>query len=343
MADKLVFIFTGKINASASYTEYSESNLRTLTQANGFIVALSGNYAANGAGSGGRYTTLINNNIKPLVQNIKKVNKSFYIGIPPVNAPSNYSSTQRSADYTRLKQYVKDIKSMLQTSDVNAWSLFKGFYWTNERIMGTISASNITAEQHAKLLNDMAYLIRSDTGTGILKEFIWAPYMGFNSTYYTINQNIGLIANKTSIFNKVFLQSGWYWTNPVYRDEHPGMWDAKTRTGIPEGNLKLVKDSVTQNVFKNWPANYSEANMNSITVTGVNVGGTKTGSTIIGLDMEAEDDLGKNPDNHPEYQETRRFFDPLVGNYPIVFYAGSWNGVIQSGVYNKINEFYGQR
>ena len=49
-------------------------------------------------------------------------------------------------------------------------------------------------------MNDLAYLIRNDPIRNIRKEFIWSPYLGFNEQYYEINNNIGVVANRTNIF-----------------------------------------------------------------------------------------------------------------------------------------------
>ena len=56
-----------------------------------------------------------------------------------------------------------------------------------------------------KLMNDLAYVIRNDPNSKIYKEFIWAPYLGYNYTYYKTNQNLGIVANRTNIFNTVYL------------------------------------------------------------------------------------------------------------------------------------------
>lgn len=322
---RLVFIYVGKYDSTNSYTLFNSSNLNSLSNASGFVIKITDKYSIYGNGS---YTALINV-IKTQVQTIVSCDKPFYIAIPVVNAPANYTSTQRTTDYQIRKQYVLDIKTMLQTV-TGAWALFKGFYWSNERIFGTVSPSSPLSNQHVKLINDLAYVIQSDPVSAIQKEFIWAPYLGFNSAYYSINENIGAVANKTSLFNTIFLQSHYYFTPQT------GVYDPVTGNGTPAQNLALAHDCAQNNVVYNYSSSSS--------LTGrVIVGGSKTGNTTIGLVLEGEDSLKWNSSTYaPYYQAQVSSYGPLfnAGTCPFVAYGGSYNGIITAGLYKTINRFY---
>ena len=158
----------------------------------------------------GPFTDLISD-VMAQVAIVAQTGKPFYIGIPAVNFGST-TYTRRSADYTNIKSnYILKIWSQISANSTYK-NLFKGFYCTNERVFGSTNVSSPTSNAQIGLLNDLAYTIRNDTSLGIRKEFIWSPYLGYNSTYYEINTNIGIIANRTNIFNTVFLQSNYYFT-----------------------------------------------------------------------------------------------------------------------------------
>lgn len=132
-------------------------------------------------------------------------------------------------------------------------SLFKGFHFRNERVFGSTSASSPTSNAQIGLMNDLAYTIRNDPNANIRKEFIWTPYMGFNSTYYEINTNIGNVVNRTNIFNTVFLQTNYFFTPAK------GAWNSSTQTGVIRQTLDLAVRSVNDNKMYNFasPGNFS--------------------------------------------------------------------------------------
>ena len=234
--ERLVLISTGKINASQKYEQFTEDDLKKMSAATGFVLTPTDDYNA--------YKTNYSEFITAVAAQAAVLpdGKVFYVGLPVINASDAY--VYSSADYDRLKKFIIAIHEKYASD-----SRFKGFYFTNERVFGTVSVSSPTSNAMVKLMNDLAYVIRNDPNSKIYKEFIWAPYLGYNYTYYKTNQNLGIVANRTNIFNTVYLQSAYYFT------PDRGEWNASTRMGIPEKNLELAVKCAQQN---NTEINFQE-------------------------------------------------------------------------------------
>ena len=322
---RLVFLSTGKYTSTAKYTRFSKANLDLLSHATGFVISVTGVYSIYGNGP---YTDLIND-VMSQVEVVAQTKKPFYIGLPAVNFFST-AYTTRTADYQRIKtQYVIPVWEKISANS-NYKSLFKGFYFTNERVFGSSSASSPTSNAQIGLMNDLAYTIRNDPNANIRKEFIWSPYLGYNASYYEINNNIGIVANRTNIFNTIFLQSHYYFT------AKDGVWNGSS--GVIPQNLELAIKCATENKFYNFaaPGNFNVGNA-------IIVSGSKTSSTKIALNMEAEDGLKWSQSSYAPYYrvECEKMREPLMSNScPFVFYAGSYNGIISAGLYKTIEGFY---
>lgn len=323
---RLVFLPTGKYTTTAHYTPFSKANLQTMPHATGFVIYINGNYNIYKTGP---YTDLIDD-VMDQVEVIadEDINKPFYIGLPAVNFSHSYNS--RSADYERLRDnYIIPIWNKIKDDAVLS-PLFKGFYFTNERVFGATNASSPTSNAQIGLMNDLAYLIRNDPIRNIRKEFIWSPYLGFNEQYYEINNNIGVVANRTNIFNTIFLQSHYYFT------PNEGVWDGSD--GVHQNTLDLAVKCATENKVFNFAARN-----NFIVSEAIIVSGSKTSSTKIALNMEAEDGLKWSRDTYASYYETecKKMKTPFLSNKcPFVFYAGSHNGIIVAGLHKTIEGFY---
>lgn len=316
---RLVFIYTGKVSSGMQYTQFTSADFAKLSHATGFVVCPSGSYSVNG--------TDFTNYIASLKQQVQAIpsDKSFYIGLPPINASDSYAYTD--AEYQRFKSFITTIAAYYKSD-----SRFKGFNFTNERVFGTVSTSSPTSNAMVKLMNNLAYVIRNDPNAAIYKEFIWAPYLGYNSTYYTINQNLGIVANRTNIFNTIYLQPTYYYI-PA-RNE----WNASTRTGVPTQNLDLAYKCVSANAMYNY-----SANNDAFVIASSPVGGSKTSSTKIAIDMEAEDSLKWSQNVYGTYYNQQcGKMKPLFtnGTCPFLFYAGSYNGIISAGLHASIQAFY---
>ena len=322
---RLTFLYTGKYNtAGGKYTQFSKSDLDKLSHVTGFVVSVTGIYDVYQTGP---FADLISD-VMAQVSIVAQTGKPFYIGIPAVNFSSS-TYTRRSADYTNLKNnYILKIWSRISANSTYK-NLFKGFYCTNERVFGTTNVSSpVSSNAQIGLLNDLAYLIRNDTSQNIRKEFIWSPYLGYNNTYYEINTNIGIIANRTNIFNTIFLQSNYYFIPAE------GAWNGSS--GIIPETLDLAIKSATDNKLYNFAA---KGNFTSYTV----VGSTKTSSTKIALNMEAEDALKRQQSTYSKYYNTacNKMKVPLMnGSCPFIFYAGSYNGIVTANLRASIEGFY---
>lgn len=321
---RLVFLATGKYSSSNRYTQFSLSDLQKMPHATGFVIFITDNYSVYGAGSYDDLITDVMNQISVVAQ----TKKPYYVSIPAVQFGNSYNN--RSKDYNRLKTtYILPVWEKIKAHSTYK-NLFKGFHFRNERVFGSTSATSPTSNAQIGLMNDLAYVIRNDPNTNMYKEFIWTPYLGYNSTYYEINTNIGNIVNRTNIFNTVFLQTNYFFT------PSKGSWNSNTQTGIIEQTLDLAVKSVTDNKFYNFA---SKGDFSNCSV----VSGSKTSSTKVALVMEAQDELKSAQATYsPYYKKACEVLGTPLTNSdcPFVFYAGSYNGIILRGLCKTIDSFY---
>ena len=117
--------------------------------------------------------------------------------------------------------------------------------------------------------------------------------------------------------NTIFLQSHYYFT------PNEGVWDGSD--GVHQNTLDLAVKCATENKVFNFAARN-----NFIVSEAIIVSGSKTSSTKIALNMEAEDGLKWSRDTYASYYETecKKMKTPFLSNKcPFVFYAGSHNGI----------------
>lgn len=319
---RLLFVPTGKVSSSANYTKITLSDFNKMPEVTGYVLTPTGTYSV--------YQENFTAYTEALAAQIEQLpaGKPYYIGIPVINASDSYQ--YNSSHYTARKDFV-----IAMNNKYGGTGRLKGFYFTNERVFGTVSTTSPTSNAIVKLMNDLAYTIRNDPNAKIYKEFIWAPYLGYNSTYYTINQNLGIVANRTNIFNTIYLQSGHFFT--PQRGNGNG-WNSSSRTGQPKENLDLACKCARENKIFNYTANND-----TFVISSTPVGSSKTSSTKIAIDMEAQDELRWQQGTYKQYyQEECDAYKPLLmNNYcPFVFYAGSYNGIVGCHLYTSINAFY---
>ena len=122
-----------------------------------------------------------------------------------------------------------------------------------------LTASNPTAHPQVAMLNNVASYIRNTHG----KKVLWIPYYGkwdnWNNTLYSV----GVIANKTNIFDYVIMQPSYYNDGNV--------------SEATIDNLYGIRESITLNKVVGRPSAYSV------------VTGSKTSNTKIGAEMEISD------------------------------------------------------
>lgn len=322
---RMVLIHTGKI-LKGTYQQFTTDDLKKMEKAAGFVLNPCTEYGVYGDNYESHYP-LLYSQMQQLSRN------TFYVGLPPINASDNYGHSDCNKDYSLLSNFitrvVEDVAKMKAEGTLKG--SFKGFYFTTERVFGTVDATSPTSNPMVKLMNDLSSLIRKTHK----KQFIWAPYLGYNDTYYAINENIGIIANRTNIFNYIFLQSGYYFKDDPKRGE------------IPIQNLGLAIKSAKNNAmynFKNDDRQYI--------ISATPVSEKKTSSTIIGIDIEVEDSLYWELCDKSLTAQERTFkknyansclkYSSLFvsGTCPFLFYAGSYSGIIDCNLYETINGFY---
>lgn len=317
---RLVLIHTGR-TLKGAYTQFQFNDLKKMDKASGFVLNPCTEYGVYGRSYERHYSYLID-------QMDQLPPKPFYVGLPPVNISNGYTNQDCIDDFAALSGFVERVFEEVQ--NLNKAGSFKGFYFTTERIPGTVDASSPLSNPMVKLMSDLAGLIRKTHK----KQFIWAPYLGYNEEYYTINENIGIIANRMNIFTTIFLQSGYYFK------------DDPNRGNIPRQNLTLASKCAQSNAVYNFRSN------GSYTVSSTPVCGSKTSTTAIGVDMEVEDSLyweladkeltSAERTFKRNYTSTCSTFSPIFnkGTCQFLFYAGSYNGIISCNLHETVNAFY---
>lgn len=319
---RLLFVPTGKVSSSEDYKQISLTEFKQMQEVTGYVLTPTGTYSVYQENFKA-YTEALDAQIKQMPDG-----KPYYIGIPVIDASDVYQ--YNSSHYTARKAFVIGMNNKY-----GGTGRLKGFYFTNERVFGTVSASSPVSNAIVKLMNDLAYTIRNDPNSKIYKEFIWAPYLGYNSTYYSINQNLGIVANRTNIFNTIYLQSGHFFT--PQRGDGKG-WNSSKRTGQPKENLDLARKCARENKVFNYTANND-----AFVISSTPVGGSKTSTTKIAIDVEAQDELKRQQATYaPLYESECEAYEPLLMNNacPFVFYAGSYNGIVDCHLYLSIDAFY---
>lgn len=218
--------------------------------------------------------------------------------------------------------YANYIKSQMSTSDWN--QNVRGFYWATEEIgwsaTFTSSSANNFGNPHVMLMDAMSDLVKGSYG----KEFLWMPYMemipgvGLDKN----DVRVGYVANRSTIFDYILLQPGYYF----------------------HGNEKLeclrrATACATNNKVYFYSASSSYTNSNV-------VGGSKvSGAADIGVVMEISDTIVYGDKDHPasfyndNYYECTVKFNPIKSKVPIIFYGGARDSLMQTTVYNYINNF----
>ncbi|MGG3887440.1 DUF4855 domain-containing protein, partial [Brevibacillus panacihumi] len=152
----------------------------------------------------------------------------LYVGLPAMDASTETAINNASAMYGAYKNYIDAMISAMRS--VNKYFNFdlEGFYFTTETVHPAykkISATNPTATSSVKLMQDLSNYIRNE----LELDFIWCPYYGFNENKENIIHNLGVIANRTNIFDCIMIQPAYYF------------WP----DGCDERNITAVKKSVS--------------------------------------------------------------------------------------------------
>ena len=218
--------------------------------------------------------------------------------------------------------YVNYIKNEMTSS---TWrNNVRGFYWATETVgwsaTFTSNASSNFGNPHVMLMDAMGDLVKGTYG----KEFMWMPYTTTTAGVGLDKNDVrmGYVANRSTIFDYVLLQPGYYWdTNDVEC-------------------LRRVAASATNNKVYNYSASSSYTNS---TVVG---GGKVSGAADIGVVMEIDDKIVNGSEEHAAsyynntYYEYTLKFGSIKSNVPIVFYAGAQPSLMNhTVVFNYVKNF----
>ncbi|NTU24503.1 DUF4855 domain-containing protein [Brevibacillus sp. HB1.2] len=236
--------------------------------------------------------------------------KDLYISLP---ALSNDITTIKNIDdfYSDYRSFMRKVEdTCIEILGEKEWKhRIEGFYFRTETIFPIdqkISSSNPTSNKMVKLLNDLAYRVRNTHK----KEFMWAPYYGFGTYAENITHNLGVIANRTDIFDIICIQPQYYFQGDPYQDNVDKVFDSANRQKVYDLDGDVVG------------------------------GGRKTSATaLIGVTMEGDDNYRKSrSDRFDYYVDT---FSGIVKEAPMVFYAGSTHNLLNNNsLFDAINNFY---
>jgi len=246
--------------------------------------------------------------------------KRMWVTIPILNVSKSDQIT-----FTKAYDFLSYCKSFIDQASTairntlgdNFWDDdFEGFNFRLEMIHPVstkISRTNPTENPTVKLMNSLSAYIR-DMG----KQFMWCPYYGYGDFPENITYNIGVIANRTNIFDHILIQPAYY-----FQDGN----------GCDKTNLSGVYQSVRDQEVQ-------DLDYNPI------AGGRASNATAaIGVVMEADDyavvsgDSGKKA----RFQEYLTKFDTFVNEAPpIAFYAGPPSNILDynKALLNQIESFY---
>ena len=125
------------------------------------------------------------------------------------------------------------------------------------------------------------------------KSMVWIPYcIETDSFGWEVYLRIAYIANKTDIFDTITIQ--------------PKIYFGQNTTD----EIGFLKESLDQQAFVDPD-------------TGKIVGGTKSSSTSIGIEIELDSSMADDTEYYDRFYEQFDFFKDYVGVTPFTFYAGT--------------------
>lgn len=237
--------------------------------------------------------------------------KNLYISLPALD---NSESTLDAMDtwYPYYRTYMRKAKTACGhiLGDSKWERKVKGFYFPTESIypiQKKIDESRPTSNEMVKLLNDISYQIHSLYE----KEFMWCPYYGFGENAENVIFNLGVVANRTNIFDIICIQPQYYFQGINYKRNVDRVYDC----------------AMTQEVVDKYGKPIA--------------GGRKSSATaLIGVNMEGNDYFDTNlRDRWNYYIDT---FKDIVEEAPIIFYVGATKNLVNSkpNLLEAIDDFF---
>ncbi len=183
----------------------------------------------------------------------------------------------------------------------------QGFYYATEDIVTANMYTKFdTTKPDQNFNNPVVSSMKkvSDKVHSYNKNFMWIPYGHVTVSSYT---NLGYVANLTNIFDTIIIQPGYF-------------WHVDRKIGV-----EVIKNSVEQQAVLDTNGNI--------------IGGKKTSDTVIGWEMEIDQNYllgGSYVTRYNTYVDT---FKDFVGQYPTVYYADAPEYMLQ--LTDEIGEFFG--
>jgi hypothetical protein len=236
-----------------------------------------------------------------------------WISVPMYDYSSTTAIDNAPKLYPAYQNYIQNIQTALGSFwDYNV----RGIYFHTETVHPVyqrISASSPTTNPTVKLMNDLGYWIRYTVG----KLFMWCPYYGYGPNRDNIIYNVGVVANRTAIFDIICLQPAYYFQAGNNCDEY---------------NLLAVDFSAADNVV------YDR------TTPAQPIAGGRSASAIarIGVNMEADANaVDPSKPQYERFQQYKSLYGWHVNTAPIMFYGGP-TSVTTTTLREEITNFYGQ-
>jgi len=232
--------------------------------------------------------------VENLVKNIVAANSNavIWLPFPLIEFPS------LAEEYvTPFTKYMNKLKSDLDTS---IWKKnIRGFYWCTEAVVQYYTPFDYTAASD-NFNNPMVKAMSSmgNKVSNLGKQMLWIPYYD-NYNAETL-QRLGYTVNRTTIFDYVMLQSGYYF----YSDKAV--------------NIYCIQKCIEEDAV------YSP---DKTTLYG---GSKATGAATVSYEMEIDDRVSQQAYNDRYYGYTSEFSS--YKTYPFMFYAGDRSSTMNSYV-----------
>lgn len=244
------------------------------------------------------------------VQTIVNTTPNATIWLPLPHIPFSTMASNYETPFNEYMDYLEDELGSIWNTNI------RGYYWGTEAVIqyytpfNTSSPSTGFGNQLVNLMMDMDTRITSDG-----KEFLWIPYMESDTAASETLNRMGYVANLTTIFDYVTLQSTYYFSG--FTEDYE--------------NLDRIVTSTLNNKV------YGTSN----TV----IGGYKvSGAATIGYEMELDSNVTTSDKNNRYWVYTAKYAN--LKAYPTMVYAGSRDSVCgtSSGsiaCYNYVNAWLG--
>lgn len=235
MSEKLVFLFAGIKERGKHYNYYNDADISSFVSGqagvNEFVIT-PGNHVYFPLGTTlanleGYVSALIDDmlDIAAIVERMTQ--KNVWFGTPHIPVPtstmtlSQYSTGANSHSKLVCK-FIDIVKARYNARFSNGFNArVRGFYMNHEHLSTlpydpgqvALNYANLTAHPEVAMFDAISQHVQITLG----RSFIWVPFYGVGAYYMTIIKDIGYVANRTNIFNIVFMQPQYYFGYPARR------------------------------------------------------------------------------------------------------------------------------